>query len=144
MKKELQKNELKIGSWIKEDSIGIFQVYGIYRSEVVPRDVVLTDFTSGYNEFYIEDCSPIRIDSKWLSGFKNLMGPIDLLGCNLYKTGTEFVISELNGRVQINFKESPSSKYIPIIKGIRFVHELQNSFFALNNKELILKDDFKP
>ena len=91
---------------------------------------------NGYNieaaEFYL----PIPMTEKHLLMFKfEYYGY--LFDCKLYKKGI-ISVSVLKGIFTLSLKRDAKSNYIPL-REFEHVHQLQNLYFALTQKELELK-----
>lgn len=113
-------NELRFGNLIFWDG----ELYDVKRS-----------FFDQYSDDEIE---PIPLTEEWLERFGFRKG--HLFDTVLYLSSTNWHISSHNGIYQLNYKESPSEPWIPVCKDMKYVHQLQNLYFALTGEELTLKE----
>lgn len=81
---------------------------------------------------------PIPLTEEWLVRFGFSKGI--LFDTILYLSGTRWHISYHDGIYQLNYKENPSSQWVPVLKDIKHVHTLQNLFWILCGEELTLKE----
>lgn len=89
-------------------------------------------FTLGYNKVSILDVSPILLTEKWLYAF----------GFMKREFQDDFYIGKINKFAERDLKlfKNKSGKfcYENHLRKIEYVHDLQNLFFAINRKELVL------
>ncbi len=121
----IPKEELRIGNlvhYVGTDDVQVVQ-------GVDQENVFLDCLTADYVEF--EEIFPIEITEEWLLkfGFKEHKTQI---GSRFRKKN--FYITK-NVGFDLFLKEVKSGIYFHL-KGLRYVHELQNLYFALERKEL--------
>ena len=120
----MKANELRIGNWMQWDSC-------------VPSQFELADFVDWYNDHnsheFGDHLYPIPLTEEWLLKFGFEKHPIEdrytSLGfCGLElvtKTGIDyFVVKSIRGDV---------------ISFIKYVHQIQNLYFALSGEELAIR-----
>jgi hypothetical protein len=125
----MKANELRIGNWVNNN----------------PRDGVITVFSNdkcvirhkaGIDRAFIEELEPIQLTEEWLLKF----------GFIKSKVSSQFdkekltiqIANELEyhkkGRVYFN-------SWAILEESIKYVHQLQNLYFALTGEELIIKSE---
>lgn len=118
----MNENEVRIGNWVKspiEYSGGEEVVIGHLG---VDKD--------GYNH-YIDHCNPIPVTEDWLVRFGAYWsGDQLLLNIGVFQLSS-FLPMLPGGEYRMCFKDI-------FIKEVKYVHELQNLYFALTGKELVL------
>jgi hypothetical protein len=117
-------NELRIGNLVNKEFRTNISYWGIY--PMVPADFKEM-------EIYPFRFKPVPITEEWLErlGFEEYVfdGRVYLRKENLLIGGTVLYWSRDNDDYIMDFKAAP-----------KFVHQLQNLFFALSGEELILKE----
>ena len=133
----MKKTELRIGNFvgIKETALhadGCNHSEAIFEIEEIKKDVV--QFKGYHANEYYKDLKPIPLTEQWLLdfGFKDEIG---------YYSKGAFLIS-LADDASCFFKDGRVSfKSMVIIENQpKYVHQLQNLYFALMQEELILKE----
>ena len=131
----MKANELRIGNLIKGlDNSTTYRVISVLEDRIVSKSLSY-NIT---NTFYMDDSDikPISLTEEWVVkfGFESNSTVFEN-----YQVET-FVIQEAEltigfssiGNIDVNFKEVP-------IKEPKYVHELQNLYFALTGEELTIK-----
>lgn len=118
--------DLRIGNYFKEkNEEEIYKCQGIYTDNCDETIVY-------YSQFYmdIETCKPIPLTEEWLLkfGFEEYMDGLRLnsIVIRLEKSELWYV-----------------SKHNIVLNKIRYVHQLQNLYFALTGEELTVKELMK-
>lgn len=132
----MKAQDLRIGNIVKyHNDDTIFNVIGI--------DDLGIRVKNEEQETWIEyDCfSPIPLNQEWIFalGFiKGMSGDISALFHKYYKTERVFNIEKIEDKYYLHY----SDKYGMFIVGesFKYVHQLQNLYFALTGEELTLKD----
>lgn len=109
----MKANELRLGNWVKWEAI-YFRMVSI--SEEMP---VLSTIEFSTDKIEWNEIEPIPITEEWLVGFG-----LKITDSNIIKDG--YILSKINGR---NFRLN-----------LKYVHQLQNLYFALTGKELTLNE----
>jgi hypothetical protein len=117
----MKANELRIGNWIQDGN----------EFEQITIDH-LNCLNSGRCEY-----DPIPLTEEWLLNFG--FEKTHLFDTVLYISNTNFHISFNNSIYQLNYKENPKSQWFPVCKDLRYIHQLQNIYFALTGEELTIK-----
>jgi hypothetical protein len=123
-------NELRIGNWL--DGInGRFQVLTIYPYKIAYK---IANALGEFSYYLKEDCEPILItkDIIELCGFNQTKWEDDVYE-NETGDSIEFIKATEDKPAYINF--FTAQNYDHSVK-VYSVHQLQNIFFAINNKEL--------
>jgi hypothetical protein len=123
MKKIEKASEVRIGNLYKE---------GNDFKEIDFTD--LNGLLMGFDEWKLE---PIPLTEEWL--FKFGFEKTHLFDTVLYISNTNFHISFNNSIYQLNYKENPKSHWLPVCKDLKYIHQLQNLYFALTGEELTIK-----
>ena len=112
------KNELRIGNWVNCECLD-FENECIQLENIHPKGTIV----DGY-PYSIKELKPIPLTEEWLLKFG-----FDKIDFQFIKNGIKlFPIRDLYYRG--NF---------PIKSDIKYVHQLQNLYFALTGEELIIK-----
>lgn len=118
--------ELRIGNWLK--AIGKESFYQVKGINEITIDVA-TDRPNNYKRYLLDGFEGIPINEEWLVKFgfvKNLKHGIEnYISC-------DFTYYPSNKQVKI-FDRFGGSIYV---ENIEFIHQLQNLYFALTQKEL--------
>ena len=131
MKKELQSKDLRIGNWITaHDNDG--EIDFITNKEIVG--------VKGKHLTELKKVKPIPLTEEWLLKF-GFEYKVEELGTKFYELqiGISFISLSIEGHFNINSGES--YWYMDRdFKTPKYVHELQNLYFALTGEELKLKN----
>lgn len=105
----MEASELRIGNLIMKDG----------------DEIIVSHHTFYHLEIYGEDYEPIPLTEEWLekSGFKSTVEWL-----LKYKNNSTLLVSD----VKYGFQNIPIQK-------IKYVHQLQNLYFALTGEELTIK-----
>lgn len=128
----IKPNELRIGNWVKapatydktpQDYKSVFQIKGIKLGAIYVEREKETDYIE------IHKIEPIALTEEWLLkfGFKNRSG--------IWQNSSEFSLEY----GESNYDIGKGWRYGFFSFKIKSVHQLQNLYFALSGKELILK-----
>jgi hypothetical protein len=120
----IEPRELRIGNWINSETYGDFEIVamsvGFTNSSVFKRLEYYPQASA------LDKCHPILLTEEWL----------ERLGAKPFPSGHKL---ELKGRLlwfaecENCFVDSQTSVYL------RYVHQLQNLYFALTGEELTIK-----
>jgi hypothetical protein len=118
----MESKELRLGNlFIEENSNKIIEVIGLEKNRVVFSGMFLDKWQA----------KPIALTEEWIFkfGFEKLTSKKDgfLSDTYTYKKGISFIVYFDGVRLSVNFWQGSEKKY---------VHELQNFFFALTGAEL--------
>jgi len=137
----MKATELRIGNYVWDDYSGKMIVSAILESSAVYLRKTIK-LPSG--EYLIQNIEPIPLTEEWLLKFG--LKIID----NDYEGGYDF--TEYKGRLWENIILQTEDKFYYFIHidqdnfyshtmiEIKYVHQLQNLYFALTNEELTIKD----
>jgi hypothetical protein len=115
----MKANELRIGNWVQ------------FRHTEKPVRITLGDFVREYNDEHLEDYEPIPLTEEWLIKFG-----FDFDGyCSYWKSEIELTKDTMDEHFQ-SFNNVGSGL---CQKEIKYVHQLQNLYFALTGEELTIK-----
>jgi hypothetical protein len=120
----MQANELRIGNWYNDKRINRdFVVHGVSKHGIDHGD-------SDYSPTRIQNAMPIPLTEEWLTrfGFEDE---------KLYEEFFEYSINR-NHRIQTDGEIFVFLGYRDGVE-IKYLHQLQNLYFALTGKELELK-----
>jgi len=126
----MKANELRIGNLVSHYS---FEGYYHTVIGIKPNGIVILEMPTGFGELHAADSEPITLTEEWLLKFgfekkiwkvkKSIYFELDkieiLLEDSYYKNGVTY------------FKSNMLFEYFP-----KYVHQLQNLYFALTNEEL--------
>lgn len=116
----MKASELRIGNWFKEDILE--QTYA-----QITAEQILDFYEDPLDDFY----KPIPLTEEWLLKF----GFISMYSNYTIKAGDYYnSIKQDCGKWIYSYDESDAGCYE--LKEIKYVHQLQNLYFALNDKEL--------
>ena len=124
----MKSNELRIGNW----------VFNGQNIQVTPKQI------EWFNEG-VYDLLPIELTEEWLFRFGFYQRDIQLrsgIYVNAFENDTLFIHVEISDKKQyhVAIDSNRITEYLP--NTIRFVHQLQNLYFALTGEELkLLKDE---
>jgi hypothetical protein len=134
----IKANELRIGNL----------VLGRFGGDVFPREVIGIDnstvyFTEGFENRFrdkqdLEDVKPIPLTEEWLVRFGFEKEEADAKGIAVWDEfyhGTFLISNHGTGIEDYHF-----IAYEGEVVDVRFVHELQNLFFAIKREELTIKE----
>lgn len=135
----MKKQELRIGNLVLDKDDKVFSIYGILENSILIKDA--------YIGMPIEWIKPIQLTEEWILnfGFTKQKVTKKLYSLKNLKSKTWFSLWEVGDYVdpnELTFKEPKiwysfdNNNYDVKIK---FVHQLQNLYFALTGEELILK-----
>jgi hypothetical protein len=125
-------NELRIGNWIYDGQVGFKEEFRVGSGDIVSIDS--NDIDCDYR--------PIRLTEEWLVRF----------GFNVRSISKTYSCYNKGERVQINIQRSEDLNiyedtfWFKVYNGtisIRYVHQLQNLYFALTGNELTIKHEIK-
>lgn len=120
----MKANELRIGNWVnKRLKSGNGRVLS---QKIGPQDIVR--IYEGVGSFNYE---PIPLTEEWLVG----LGFVSLSDILEFGRGKYFI----RKRYDKNFEMLQGLEYNSFTKAFKYVHQLQNLFFALTGEELELK-----
>lgn len=121
----MKSSELRIGNWVEQPNDGVTRVTAILNDLQIKTE-------TGYIDKY---CRPIPLTEEWLLrfGFDKLTEKGSGFKSTSYTyTGKVALIVHFDGvRLSVNFWQGNEKKY---------VHQLQNLYFALTGEELTLKE----
>ena len=121
----MKSNELRIGNWVEQPNDGVTRVTAIFNDLQIKTE-------TGYIDKY---CRPIPLTEEWLLkfGFEKLTEKGNGFKSTSYTyTGKVALIVHFDGdRLSVNFWQGTEKKY---------VHQLQNLYFALTGEELELNE----
>ena len=131
-------NELRIGNYVCTSYMkkSVFKVNAIHSDRIYFESIV-ENFKSYTIPVYVE---PIQLTEEWLlkAGFKykkyhpTTIGSADVFGSGLY------VSQMINNGFSLVFQTDKKSFYFEFSdRYIKYVHELQNIYFALTGVELV-------
>jgi len=143
----MQASELRIGNFIQTDkSIAMHAItisrLGDIKIRLISGDKDPVVYVAMFGNFRIavqlSECQPITLTDEWLGRFG--FGKVDLHFHKKYQDDQVFCISGGKNNIWQFFVESeaPYSENSIDIE-IKYVHQLQNLYFALTNSELIFK-----
>ena len=122
----MKENELRIGNLVSSNNITIM-VTGISNSYIISKD--------GYSGTKIDNINPIKITDEFLLKF----GFIEDEFCQ-----NKFYKKHIESKVQLRsykdcvFLDVNDEEYEISFGKIKYIHQLQNLYFALTNEELKL------
>ena len=89
-----------------------------------------------------ERTKPIPLTEEWLLKFGFKKQDYKMSGCFIYKLGNIIIMNSFrdNGRKDMGITVEGISPPTWSLADLYFVHQLQNLYFALTGKELILKE----
>ena len=125
---ELQAKDLRIGNWIFKDKH--FQINGVNIGRAYNYII-----DNDRDEYEIENIKPIPLTEEWLLKFG-------------FERDVSDLIIEINNHSELSFDEDLDC-YLSIDNGhewnstdinIKYVHQLQNLYFALTGEELTIKN----
>jgi hypothetical protein len=121
----MKASELRIGNWFKEDTLEP-------KYAQITAEQILDLYDDPLDDFY----QPIPLTEKWLLkfGFENLFGENYVVQ---NKDGHYNSIKKDDGEWCYNNDISDASCYF--VKEVKYIHQLQNLYYALNEEELICK-----
>ena len=121
----IQANELRIGNLVNSKNDGIISITNISEKSVAVNDAHC------YNHIPVEFISPIPLTEEWLLklGFKKRKNR------HLFHWENKIVISEYKDEFE-NFFYPKTGYDIRFSNEIKYVHQLQNLYFALTGAEL--------
>ena len=143
--------ELRIGNYVTHNdySDGIFAVSEITRND----NGFIIDTSGGKNGFWgnhISLVNPIQITEEWLIelGFK--IKNHDKLAKHCFEhdaNGMNIILARWHDNFDVYTKYDPiglrkgrnAYNYITNNRGIRYIHQLQNLYFALTGEELVIQ-----
>lgn len=137
----MKANELRIGNIIKI-GYGYPEKYTEHKIIAIsPNDYGIAYDDDGDIEYIIlESCKPIPLTEEWLLkfGFEKLNNG----WYSFYSLFGDGMFYQFNYNVEITkatIETSPTNE-TQLNNNIKYVHQLQNLYFALTNKELEIKD----
>lgn len=135
----MKTNELRIGNWVNLIGIVVGRellIDGDLRETEITGFILgnLLSFAPGKDFNKISSCSPIPLTEEWLVKFA--FTPTDDNTC----LAKEYVILEKPNDAHAYYHFTYESDYMERITVVRFVHQLQNLYFALTGEELIIKE----
>ena len=121
----IQANELRIGNLVNSKNDGIISITNISEKSVAVSEAHC------YNHIPVEFISPIPLTEEWLLklGFKKRKNR------HLFHWENKIVISEYKDEFE-NFFYPKTGYDIRFSNEIKYVHQLQNLYFALTGAEL--------
>ena len=121
----LKNNELRIGNLVNSKNDGIISITNISEKSVAVSEAHC------YNHIPVEFISPIQLTEEWLLkfGFKKRKNR------HLFHWENKIVISEYKDEFE-NFFYPKTGYDIRFSNEIKYVHQLQNLYFALTGAEL--------
>lgn len=126
--------ELRVGNKVSILQGFEVEVVGIYEDEI------LTDFEGNEGDYFNdkeEDVSGILLTEEWLLKYGFYKREYQIDGCDVYQKG--------QWRVALNYEQEYFVLYDRIISPtwellrLKYVHQLQNLFFALTDEDLKLE-----
>jgi hypothetical protein len=136
----MQSKDLRIGNYVNYIGGGTFKVTGIHEFGLDVED----DIESTYMEY--EYFEPIKLTEDWMINFGMEYTDGFSNSRKLYVKKHEHDVShitysEKEGMLRLSNGQQKGTTLIPHIK---YVHQLQNLYFALTGEELELKSESKP
>lgn len=123
----MKAKELRIGNFVWEDYSGEMIVFGIVTGGINPRAELRKNERLPAGSYHIDTLQGIKLTSEWL----------EKLG---FSFSSDLSVHYLNGiEVESFYDEEGSFKEEAYGVELRYVHQLQNLYFALTGKELELK-----
>lgn len=113
---------LRLGNWVLVEN-DYEEVVGINKYEITCR---LDETSHGVNQS-IKDIKPITLTEEWLIRF----------GFKLTNQIRDEKVYSINGYMDVYVMNNKFS-FEPTSTFIKYVHQLQNIYFSLNEKELVL------
>lgn len=130
----IELNKLRLGNFVFDDENEVMKIARIETKEYTDwnsGDEFSTTIEKGCNNYYQSIINGIPITEKWLLsfGFEKLTDTTNGFKSNsyTYTKGVSFIVHLNNELLSVNFWQGNEKKY---------VHELQNLFFALTGVEL--------
>lgn len=148
----MKANELRIGNYVSlaTNNDDEFNLYNFLIVEDIGKDNLTCIFNNDELEMYYEDIEPILITEEWVLnfGFEKVNGSDCYFKLQIQK--------ELGGGnpefdIWVDFGEEDVDGRLPMViqivggdsewlrTDIKYIHQLQNLYFALTGKELIRK-----
>lgn len=136
--RRMKASELRIGNRYINDCGDESLVFEILDDSYYKEKVIVGESTQ--NHSFISDCKPIPLNEDWLLDFGFQYFKYNCSDAYKLKVGEEhleFVYCEkyLNG---IELRTNGSLEETDL--GIKYVHQLQNLYFALTGEELTIKE----
>ena len=142
----MKKTDLRIGNLagIKETALhadGCNHSEAVFEIEEIKKDVV--QFKGYHANEYYKDLNPIPLTEQWLLDFGLVKKHVDFR-TQSNPTAYNGGILELNDfTVYLDKSEIEWSYRATVLDAPKYVHQLQNLYFALTQEELILKERSK-
>lgn len=138
-KEELQAIELMIGNYVfdKEGAVSIVKEIYIENVYFSSYCLFLRSKNEG-NDVDIQEVKPIPLTEQWLIDFGFERKLSDSMNASYFKN--PITLSFAKWRPELNWSMSISVMHLHN-KSFRWVHELQNLYFTLTNKQLTKKEN---
>jgi hypothetical protein len=140
----MKETELRIGNLVSQNGFQCL-VYSIEsamprREERFNDKVLITLYDSGLATVTLDQVSAVVLTEEWLFKFGFAKQDYTMSGCNIYKLGNIIIMNSFVNpqRESMGITIEGISPPTWSLKDLRFVHQLQNMYFALTGKELTL------
>ena len=121
----IEARELRIGNYVKHFENGIVLTVGRTVAFKTPTNTIRVD---------VDDLEPIPLTEEWLLNF-GFVYTDDLDNLN-----RNYKLQEFEIQLHLDVNDFMCCNTIPNYVQIKYVHQLQNLYFALNNEELTLNN----
>ena len=123
-------NELRIGNLVYDRGNKILKIDYWERKDLIAQKVVVEGFVGHPLTEYVEYLKPIPLTEEWLLkfGFEKKKG---------YYDRYYYSIDGMDIRIDADMFETEVGECL--YKTIKYVHQLQNLYFAINDEELTMK-----
>ena len=131
----IKTNELRIGNYVSVDKGFEMLVHSIYKDDTLYLDFIppLVNEADVWEED-VKDVSPIELTEEWLLKFgftkHNMEG---------YEVHFKYNHPKLHSGITALYNANFSIKLDDVARGVKYVHQLQNLYFALTGNELNIK-----
>jgi hypothetical protein len=126
----MKPQELRIGNWIVGGSSEIVRILSINDFEIGYTEVLLEGIeTREFLSYIISDCAPINLTKKIMIECGFVLNQ----NCGYFILEPFYATINVDESVHIGLKEPKSGLGLPKIKTL---HQLQNIFYGLTEKEL--------
>ena len=122
----MKATELRIGNWIMMTEGAT--------SKLIPQKATWNDMANIEN-FPALLCAPISLTEEWLLKFDFYNSKSGQITCYRHPESYILLSSDTEGGLDVGHE-----KHAALLANIKYVHQLQNLFFALRGKELELSE----
>ena len=127
----MKANELRIGNFVSTEGIDFVEV-----SKIDADFGICYKIPQEFGQFYpYKEVEPIPLTEEWLMrfGFDKVLPRNDKM---YYRLNDDFVIEENN----VFLLGDDAFEMLKLRRKIKYVHQLQNLYFALTGEELTIKE----